>query len=48
MMLAAPEHMNTFVSDPLGIRMILAALVLQVIGTLAIRKNRQRRILKRS
>ena len=38
MMLAAPEHMNTFVTDPLGIRMILVALVLQVIGTLAIRR----------
>jgi len=38
MMLVAPEHMNTFVRDPLGIRMILVALVLQVIGTLAIRR----------
>jgi tight adherence protein B len=38
MMLVAPEHMNTFVTDPLGIRMILVALVLQVIGTLAIRR----------
>ncbi len=38
MMVVAPEHMNTFVSDPLGVRMIIFALVLQVIGTLAIRK----------
>ena len=38
MMLIAPEHMNTFVTDPLGVRMILVALVLQVIGTLTIRK----------
>ena len=38
MMLIAPEHMNTFVTDPLGVRMILVALVLQVIGTLAIRR----------
>ncbi len=38
MMLVAPEHMNTFVNDPLGVRMILVALVLQVIGTLAIRR----------
>ncbi len=38
MMLIAPEHMNTFVNDPLGVRMILVALVLQVIGTVAIRK----------
>ena len=45
MMLVAPEHMNTFVSDPLGVRMIIVALVLQVIGTLAIRAHRQRRVL---
>jgi len=38
MMLVAPEHMNTFARDPLGIRLILVALVLQVIGTLAIRR----------
>jgi tight adherence protein B len=38
MMLVAPEHMDTFVTDPLGIRMILVALGLQVIGTLAIRR----------
>jgi tight adherence protein B len=38
MMLVAPEHMNAFVTDPLGVRMILGALVLQVIGTLAIRR----------
>jgi len=38
MMLIAPEYMNTFVTDPLGVRMILAALGLQVIGTLAIRR----------
>jgi tight adherence protein B len=38
LMMVAPEHMNAFVTDPLGIRMIVFALVLQVIGTLAIRK----------
>jgi tight adherence protein B len=38
MMIIAPEHMNTFVNDPLGIRLILLALVLQLIGTLAIRR----------
>jgi tight adherence protein B len=38
MMLIAPEHMNTFVTDPIGIRMILLALALQVIGTFAIRR----------
>ena len=38
MMLIAPEHMNTFVNDPLGVRMIIFALVLQVIGTITIRR----------
>ena len=38
MMMVAPEHMNTFVSDPLGMRLIIVALILQVIGTLAIRR----------
>jgi tight adherence protein B len=38
MTIVAPEHMRTFVSDPLGVRMIIAALILQVIGTLAIRR----------
>ena len=38
LMFFAPEHMNAFVSDPLGIRLIIVALVLQVIGTLAIRR----------
>jgi tight adherence protein B len=38
MTLIAPAHMNSFVNDPLGVRMILVALVLQVIGTLAIRR----------
>jgi tight adherence protein B len=38
MMVVAPEHMNAFVNDPIGIRMILFALALQVLGTLAIRR----------
>jgi tight adherence protein B len=38
MMMVAPEHMNTFVTDPIGVRMIAAALILQVIGTVAIRR----------
>jgi tight adherence protein B len=38
MVLVAPEHMKTFVQDPLGIRMIIAALVLQAIGVVAIRR----------
>lgn len=38
MMVVAPEHMRGFISDPLGVRMIIAALILQVVGTLAIRR----------
>ena len=38
MMLVAPEHMDTFVSDPIGIRMIIFAFVLQVVGMFAIRR----------
>jgi Flp pilus assembly protein TadB len=38
MMFVAPEHMSAFVTDPLGIRMILFALALQVLGTFAIRR----------
>ena len=38
MTIVAPEHMRSFVNDPLGVRMIIAAVFLQVIGTLAIRR----------
>ncbi len=38
MTIVAPEHMSSFVNDPLGVRMIIAALILQVVGTLAIRR----------
>jgi tight adherence protein B len=38
MFVVAPGHMQMLINDPLGIRMIIAALVLQVIGTLLIRK----------
>ena len=38
MTFVAPDHMRSFVTDPLGIRMIIAAVILQVIGTLAIRR----------
>jgi tight adherence protein B len=38
MMLIAPEHMRSFVTDPLGVRMIIVAVILQVIGTVAIRR----------
>ncbi len=38
MMVVAPEHMKMLTTDPLGVQMIVGALVLQVIGTLIIRK----------
>jgi tight adherence protein B len=38
MFVVAPDHMKMLTSDPLGIQMIVGALVLQVIGTLIIRK----------
>jgi tight adherence protein B len=38
MVLIAPAHMRVFIEDPLGVRMVILALVLQVIGTLAIRR----------
>ena len=36
--LTSPSHIWTLVNDPLGVRMIIGAVVLQVIGTLIIRK----------
>jgi tight adherence protein B len=38
MLVIAPDHMRDFAADPLGVRMIIVALVLQVVGTLAIRR----------
>jgi tight adherence protein B len=38
MIIVAPEHMKNFVADPMGVRMIIAALILQVVGTVAIRR----------
>jgi tight adherence protein B len=38
MFVIAPEHMKLLTSDPLGVKMIIGALTLQVIGTLIIRK----------
>jgi tight adherence protein B len=38
MFVVAPGHMKMLISDPLGIQMIVGALVLQLIGTLTIRK----------
>jgi tight adherence protein B len=38
MFVVAPGHMKLLTSDPLGVQMIIGALVLQVIGTVIIRK----------
>jgi tight adherence protein B len=38
MIMIAPAHMKNFVDDPMGVRMIIAALILQVVGTVAIRR----------
>jgi tight adherence protein B len=38
MFMVSPQHMNLLITDPLGIRMVIGALVLQVTGTLIIRK----------
>jgi tight adherence protein B len=38
MMVVSPQHMKMLINDPLGVQMIVGALVLQVIGTLIIRK----------
>jgi tight adherence protein B len=38
MMIVAPQNMKMMTTDPLGVQMIVGALVLQVIGTLIIRK----------
>jgi tight adherence protein B len=38
MFITTPSHMQMLISDPLGVRMIIGALVLQVTGTLIIRK----------
>jgi tight adherence protein B len=38
MVLIAPQHMKAFIDDPLGLRMIIVAVVLQVVGTIAIRR----------
>jgi tight adherence protein B len=38
LMVVAPGHMRMLVSDPIGVQMIIGALVLQVLGTLIIRK----------
>jgi tight adherence protein B len=38
MMVISPGHMKMLINDPLGVQMIVGALVLQIMGTLIIRK----------
>ena len=38
MFFIAPQHMTLLITDPLGVRMIVGALTLQIIGTMIIRK----------
>jgi tight adherence protein B len=36
--LIAPEHMRVLIDDPLGVQMVMAAVVLQIVGVLIIRR----------
>lgn len=38
MFVIAPEHMKTLMTDPLGVRMVVVALVLQIVGSLVIKR----------
>ena len=38
MFVMSPDHIKMLINDPLGVQMIIGALVLQIIGTLTIRK----------
>ena len=38
LVLIAPAHMAVMINDPLGVRMIIGAMVLQIIGVIAIRR----------
>ncbi|MGH9176577.1 MAG: type II secretion system F family protein [Vicinamibacterales bacterium] len=38
MFITTPEHMQMLINDPIGVQMIIGALVLQITGTLIIRK----------
>lgn len=38
MLIISPEHMHMLINDPLGVKMIVGALTLQIMGTLIIRK----------
>jgi tight adherence protein B len=37
-LITSPNHIMTLINDPMGVKMILGALVLQIVGTLIIRK----------
>ncbi len=36
--LIAPQHMRVLIDDPLGVQMVMAAVVLQIVGVLIIRR----------
>jgi Flp pilus assembly protein TadB len=38
MLIISPDHMHMLINDPLGVKMIVGALTLQIMGTLIIRK----------
>jgi tight adherence protein B len=38
MMMTTPQHLRLLINDPLGVQMIVGAILLQIIGTLIIRK----------
>ena len=38
MLIIAPDHMRLLWTDPMGLRLVLVAVVLQILGALAIRK----------
>jgi tight adherence protein B len=38
MFVMSPDHIKILINDPLGVKMIIGALILQIIGTLTIRK----------
>jgi len=37
-LIVAPKNMKVLLTDPMGVRLVLVAVVLQVLGALAIRK----------
>ena len=36
--ITTPQHMQVLINDPLGVRMLVVAVVMQVLGTFIIRK----------